>query len=279
MVESFFRTYIRKPFYLLIHNWTIFLLFLVFLLVATISDKYISLDLSLSSSAVFTAVPNLFRVVLGSSLILGIFLVVSLFKTYLMVGIGKDMMGIFTKERKGLVGSLRAITWNNFLWFLGIELLIYVVFNAIAVTFYTICYYMWIQTGWEILPVTILFGAFAFFYPLFYFCFSWASMVCVFPLSNTERWKLIHYFLHWGNLKRTYVFYAVRLSVEYLFLFILPFVFIYFFKNALIAKYLALFGLLLPLLLLRGSAYTFKLRVLKDHPDVRALFARYFESK
>lgn len=75
------------------------------------------------------------------------------------------------------------------------------------------------------------------------------------------------------------MFYAVRLSVEYLFLFILPFVFIYFFKNALIAKYLALFGLLLPLLLLRGSAYTFKLRVLKDHPDVRALFARYFESK
>lgn len=278
MQESFFETYIRKPFRLLTRNWTIFILFLVFLLVVNIGDKYVHLDLSLSSRVVFTAVPKLFMTVLGSPLILTIFLAASFMKTYLMVGMGKDMMGIFTGERRGLFQSLKSITLNNFLWFLGAELLIYIVFNAIAVTFYTLCYFMWLKTGWEIAPVVILFAAFAFFYPLFYFSFSFASMVCVFPIGNKKRWNLISYFLPWNALKKTYVFYAARLSLEYLFLFILPFIFIYFFKNTLIAKYCALIGLLLPLLLLRGSAYTFKLRMMRNNAEISALF-RHFLNK
>lgn len=279
MQESFFRTYIKKPFGLLVKNWTIFILFLVFLIVTTIGDKYVNLHLTLSSAVVFTAVPELFAKVLSSPLILSIFLGASLLKTYLMVGIGNDMMGIFIGDRKSLFQSLKSVSWNNFLWFLGVELLIYVVFNAIAITFYTFCYYLWVQTGWEILPVVVLFTAFAFFYPLFYFSFSFASMACVFPISGKKRWNLLYYFLSWINLKKTYIFYALRLLVEYLFLFIIPFISIYFFKNALIAKYSALVGLLLPLLLLRGSAYTFKLRMMGEDQDISRLFVGYFQDK
>jgi hypothetical protein len=192
---------------------------------------------------------------------------------------GKDMMNIFTRGRKGLISSLRAISWNNFWWFLKVELLIYIIFNAIAITFYTLCYFIWLKTGFEVLPVAILFAAFAFFYPLFYFSFSFASMVCVFPIGNQNRFNKIHHFLPWEALKRTYIFYGVRLSLEYLFLFVLPFIAVYFFKNIIVAKVFALFGLLLPLLLLRGSAYTFKLKILENDSDVKRLFKQHFEAQ
>ena len=253
------------------------MLLFVFLIVGWLTDRYSDVNLSFSSSAVFTTVPKVLSSIIHSPLILSIVLGASLLKTYLVVGMGKDMMNIFIRGRKGLWQSLREITWGNFLWYLKVELLIYLIFNAIAVTFYTLCYALWLQTGFELLPVLILFGFFAFFYPLFYFSFSFTSMVCVFPISGKERWNKLYAFMPWKTLRTMYLFYAIRLSVEYFFILVLPFIAVSVFHNPLVAKWCVLVGLLVPLLLLRGSAYTFKLRVLKDDPDVKRLFAKHFE--
>jgi len=278
MNKPFFHKYIIKPFYLLIRNWTIFLLFFIFLVISNIYTKYSNIELKVTSSFIYQKLPLAILSLFSNILTTTVLIVCFLFMSYLIVGIGKDMMMIFTRTRKNLFDSMKQITLNEIIWFLKLEFHLYFLFGMIALLFYGITFLIWNATNSEILPVAILGITFVFLYPFFYIGLSLGSMFSVLPLTTQEKFRKIKYFLPTKTLFATYLFYSGRLFIEYIFIIGLPFISIYFFKNIYMANGFAILGLVVPLLLLRGSAYEFKLGILKKDSDIQNIFEKHFNS-
>lgn len=278
MKETVYQRYIIKPFFLLIKNWTIFLLFFIFLIISNVYAKYSNIDLKISASSIYNDLfPSLLSL-FTNKLTVTILLVCFLIMSYLIVGIGKDMLMIFTRKRKNLFDSMKHITITNVIWFLKLEFYLYLIFGIIALFFYGITFLLWQSTKMELLPIIILAGAFALLYPFFYIGLSLGSMFSVLPINSAEKFKKIKYFLPLKTLFATYLFYSARLFIEYIFIIGLPFISIYFFKNFYFANGFAILGLVFPLLLLRGSAYEFKLGILSKDSDIQKIFHEHFHS-
>jgi hypothetical protein len=278
MNETFFHRYIIKPFYLLIRNWTIFLLFFIFLIISNVYAKYSNIDLKINATSIYNNLPSSLLSLFANKLTATILFVCFLIMSYLIVGIGKDMLMIFTRQRKNLFHSMRHIALSNVIWFLKLEFYLYLLFGLIALFFYGLTFFVWKSTRMELVPIIILGCAFAFLYPFFYIGLSLGSMFSVLPISSSEKFKKIKYFLPVRTLFATYLFYSARLFIEYVFIIGLPFISIYFFKNLILANAFAILGLVFPLLLLRVSAYEFKLGILKNDADIQTIFHQHFHS-
>lgn len=279
MNETFSHRYIVRPFYLLVRNWTIFLLFLIFLLISNIYSKYSNIDLNLSANFIYKKLPSTFFSLFANGTTVVVLFVCFLLMSYLIVGIGKDMLMIFTRTRRNLIDSMKHITLSQVIWFLKLEFYLYFLFGAIALMFYGLTFLIWNVTKSELIPVVILGGGFALLYPFFYIGLSLGSMFSVFPLSSKDKFRKISYFLPIKVLLPTYIFYAGRLFVEYIFIIGLPFISIHFFKNIYMANGFVILGLMLPLLVLRGSAYEFKLGILKKDADIQNIFHKHYNSE
>jgi hypothetical protein len=216
---------------------------------------------------------------IGNFYVVAILVLAFLAKTVLLVAIGEDLMLIFTRERKSLIDSLKKITWGNFFWLLKYEAIVYIIFGLIAAIFYALSSYIWQLSSNGLLALVVLFGVFVLLYPLFYISFSLCSTICVLPVTKAKKHTLLFYFFKPKNILPTYLFYLVRLALEYMFVFVLPFAALYFFKNVILANIFILLGLALPLLLLRGSAYEFKLNILRGDMDVQNIFADHYLSE
>lgn len=168
MNESFFHRYIVKPFRLLIKNWTIFLLFFIFLVISNVYAKYSNIDLKITSSFIYQKLPSAILSLFTNKLTATILFVCFLIMSYLIVGIGKDMLMIFTRTRKNLIDSMKHITIKQVIWFLKLEFYLYLIFGLIALFFYGITFLIWNATNSELIPVAVLGIAFAFLYPFFY---------------------------------------------------------------------------------------------------------------
>lgn len=276
--KTLFHKFILNPFFLLIRNWTIFLLFFIFLIISNVYAKYSSIDIKINSIFIYQNLPNSLFSLFKSKLTATILIISFLIMSYLIVGIGQDMFMIFTRRRKNLIHSMKHITLNNILWFLKLEFYLYSIFGFIALIFYVLTFLLWWKTQMDLIPVIILGAIFIFLYPFFYIGLSLGSMLSVLPLSSNEKFSKIKYFLPVKSLITTYLFYSTRLFIEYTFIIGLPFISIYFFRNPYLANMFAILGLVFPLLLLRGSAYEFKLTILNTDAQIQGIFKEHFES-
>lgn len=275
-MNRYLTEYLILPARLLIKNWSIFILFFVFLIISNVYSRYSSIEIKINPLSVYeNLLPSIFSLFKNKVALL---VVVSCFlgMSYLIVGIGKDMLMIFTRQRKSLFDSMKKIKLNDFIWFLKLEFYLYLIFGSIGMIFYGLTYLLWKETTFQYLPVIILGIIFALLYPLFYIGLSLGSMFSVLPLKSSEKFNKFRYFLVKKALFRTYFFYSARLVVEYIFIIGLPFISIYFFKSIVFANVFVLIGLAFPLLVLRGSAYEFKLKILSNDEDFKKIFYKHY---
>lgn len=273
--QKLFATYIKEPFFLMMRNKSIFILLLLFIVINHFSEKFTSVELVYNADFLFGSFPDLFLSLIRQPFVIALWIGFFLVKAVVIAMMGMDFYRIFARERKGLGESITHIPRKAFLWLLFVEGIVYVVFTAIAFIFFLFSYLVWMN-GHSVASIILLFGAFCFFYPLFYLAFSVSSMLAVLPLSPKEKFARLASFFRPPIVLKAYVFYGIRLSIEYVFLFGVPAIAFLVFENSLIATISAMIGLLVPLILFRGAAYEFKLAMLRHDPKIRAIFANHF---
>lgn len=275
-VKSFIFRFLIKPSVLIFKNVSIVIIFFIFLIVNTFKPEN-GIKPSIDPQWIFLSLPTELLKLINSASTVSLLTCLFLVKSLLVVLVGLDLRMIFSYKRKSIINTIKSLRLEYFLWFLKVELFVTIVFSTVALVCFNICKSIYINFGNGYLGEIILISLFLVLFPIYYFNISICSTLSVFPIASNRKISKLKIFYKKRNFFYTYMFYTTRLGIEYVFILALPVVSIIVFNSRIVANIFVLIGLVVPLLLLRGSAYEFKLSILRQDDDVKEIFKDHFK--
>jgi|SRR6185437_750517 len=274
-MQKLFIRFIKFPFQLMLKNVSIVILVCIYLILNKMLNSNKFGKIYLTANWVYSYGLKYLSNFFTHSILIFI-VVLFLFATFVSVAISQDMFLIFQGRRRGLLQSLSEIRIPNLIWFLKVEIVIWLFFTGVAAFFFLLTFLLW---KYFIAGQFALYSLLFFFIvlcPFFYLYLALGAMFSVFPLTSSQKIKKMLSFLSKKVIWKIYSFYFIRLTIENLFALILPVLFLQIFQSYYLAAISSIIGMLLPFILLRGSAYEFKIYLLRRDTDIREIFIDHF---
>lgn len=284
-ITQLLENYLFRPLRLVLTNSSILIL-VVLVFVLDKLDDLVSQgekgDLPTASATImngewtFEYIPTFALSAVKSPIFISIAVLTFVIQAVLTVAIMVDMKLIYQKRREGIIDSLLQVRRESLVWYLlwlGIN---YVVFSVIGLIFYLPSLWFWIE--WKVnLIVPLLLVALSIF-PLSYSLLSIGAKVAVLPLSWQERFRCMAFVLEPSSLKKVYLFYPLRLGIEFMCLILVPMVALAVSSSRLIAFIAGTAALMVPLAVFRASTFEFFLNLFRSMPRVRSFFDTHYSS-
>ncbi len=264
----------RLPWELLRRNPGVLILIFVIIAFNFLTSTQYDLGETRTPGWVFDTLPHRLGALLATPSVIVAIILIFCAKTLLDIAASQQMMHAFKRSSLSLLSSLRALRLNSVIWFVALELVIYVIYAVPAVSLYALAGIIWRESGVD-LSVALLAIA-AVLYPAFYGSIATAAMVAVFPTSSRQRFRTIGRLISRRSILLLYAYYAVRIFLELALLAVVPFLALTLLHNRILAGVGIAMSLLIPFVFLRGGSYSLSLQLLAADPQVRESFDAYF---
>ncbi|MCI0557258.1 MAG: hypothetical protein MN733_02095 [Nitrososphaera sp.] len=192
------------------------------------------------------------------------------------IAIMSDLKLIYQQRRKGLLNSIRQIVFRDVVWYYLWLLMVYAAFGIVAASLYLLGQWLWrsYELNIALLQLVVLCLAFPFYYAML----SVGAKIAVVPVAWRNRLSLMLVLGRIDNLLKIYLFYPIRLAVEFGCLVLVPAITLVIFHNQFLAVAAGMLTLLLPLAAFRASTFEFFLDIYRDNDQIRQVFSEYYRN-
>lgn len=279
--NTIIHKYIVRPFQLIIKNRSVILLVMVVLILDNINNILTeSLGLSfnpnniLNGVWVFEYLPTSLLDIFGQSwFILGT-VVLTIAQTLITVLTMVDLKLTYQYKKHDLRRVLGETKFSYFSWYFAWLVGSYTAYLALIIGVYFLSSLIWFSTRTNTIVVALAFVAFIF--PFFYSLLSIGAKISV--TSSHNKFVLMKHILIFEKLKKIYLFYVTRLSIEIITLIIVPIISLHILKSSWLAIPIGIVILVIPLSVFRASTFEFFLYLFKDDKSINLQFYKHFEA-
>jgi hypothetical protein len=230
----------------------------------------------LDGTFVYEKLPMLLGDALRLYQIIIILFALSLLQFLLAVVIMTDLRLIYQNRRVGLIDSLYQIKFKDigwyYVWLVSLYGTLVLIFTLAYISGFLLWKYFQINISFALIIFSIL------IFPGYYAMLSVGAKIAVIPISWKDRMRYMYRLGTWENIRKIYIFYPIRLLVEFFCLFMVPFLILQIVDNRLMAIGIGSIALLLPLSAFRASTFEFFLDIYKDDPQIREFFSEYYST-